>query len=558
MKNFLWRKIVVFITIALILLAMEGCRGSEKDSRIPETTTEEKISIDPLGKYDPLLRVTSCIAVGADCIFAEGEDIHSNIWKKHYENDLGIKLDYVWTTDGSQYTQKLNLAIASNDMPDYFVVGPEQLKMLTESGQIWDVTTIYDKWSSEDTRRFFTIDPVAFKSAFIEKKMMGLPQIDSSLQTVSILWIRNDWLKNLNLQVPSTTADVLDIARAFAMQDPDKNGKNDTFGLGINKDLWTPVFSLTGFFNSFHAYVGGGSFWLKDESGKIVSGNTQPEVKTALMELQKLYKEGVLDKEFGVKDTVKVAEDTASGRIGMQYGAWWNPDWPLNVSKQKDPNADWAAYPITSIDNKPALHGYSNYVSSYIVVNKNFKNPEAVVKMMNYWWNIIKNPTTENVQKYIFDIENPSSGRVFYKYINVLGWDPNGKIESYKKVQEALKTGSTSGLGFEEMHMLANIDKYIKGDISSWSSYAEFGPQGSYGVLSKVAEGMGLANIFYGASTPVMAEKMPALIKMQNEVFTSIILGSPIENFDKFVNDWDKLGGNEITKEVNEWYSKNY
>lgn len=41
---------------------------------------------------------------------------------------------------------------------------------------------------------------------------------------------------------------------------------------------------------------------------------------------------------------------------------------------------------------------------------------------------------------------------------------------------------------------------------------------------------------------------------MEEEVFTKIIMGDSIDLFDKFVEDWKKLGGDQITKEINEWY----
>jgi putative aldouronate transport system substrate-binding protein len=60
---------------------------------------------------------------------------------------------------------------------------------------------------------------------------------------------------------------------------------------------------------------------------------------------------------------------------------------------------------------------------------------------------------------------------------------------------------------------------------------------------------------FVGAPTPTMVEKKSTLDDMQNVTFLKIILGeAPIEDFDKFVEDFMDLGGTDITAEVNEWY----
>jgi len=32
---------------------------------------------------------------------------------------------------------------------------------------------------------------------------------------------------------------------------------------------------------------------------------------------------------------------------------------------------------------------------------------------------------------------------------------------------------------------------------------------------------------------------------------------APIDDFDSFVTNWKKLGGDQITQEVNEWYASN-
>lgn len=45
------------------------------------------------------------------------------------------------------------------------------------------------------------------------------------------LWVRQDWLDKLGLEIPTTPDEVLEVAKAFTTQDPDGNGKADTYGL---------------------------------------------------------------------------------------------------------------------------------------------------------------------------------------------------------------------------------------------------------------------------------------------------------------------------------------
>jgi hypothetical protein len=64
-----------------------------------------------------------------------------------------------------------------------------------------------------------------------------------------------------------------------------------------------------------------------------------------------------------------------------------------------------------------------------------------------------------------------------------------------------------------------------------------------------------LPNLFNGEPTATMKKNWEQLQTMEKQVYTNIIYGkeSP-DAFDKFVRDWKAQGGDEITKEVNEWY----
>lgn len=60
---------------------------------------------------------------------------------------------------------------------------------------------------------------------------------------------------------------------------------------------------------------------------------------------------------------------------------------------------------------------------------------------------------------------------------------------------------------------------------------------------------------FIETPTSTMVERKTTLDKLEKEEFRKIIMGAaPIDTFDKFVSDWNKLGGASITEKVNEWY----
>ncbi|RAV23148.1 hypothetical protein [Paenibacillus contaminans] len=91
-----------------------------------------------------------------------------------------------------------------------------------------------------------------------------------------------------------------------------------------------------------------------------------------------------------------------------------------------------------------------------------------------------------------------------------------------------------------------------------------FREEGKYGkvsawpyVIDKLNNGLIQSQEFFGTPTKTMSEKGAILEKMMMETFTKIIMGeSKVDEFDTFVANWHKLGGDQITKEVNEWAGK--
>src|SRR5690606_13948861 len=129
--------------------------------------------------------------------------------------------------------------------------------------------------------------------------LMAIPVTGSSIEEATYIWIRTDWLDNLGLEAPRTIDDLLKISKASTTKDPDQNGEDDTYGLMLSNYLWDPIADMEGFMAGFDAFP---RLWVEDESGKLVFGGIQPEVKAALQELQKMYKNGEIENEFYYKN----------------------------------------------------------------------------------------------------------------------------------------------------------------------------------------------------------------------------------------------------------------
>jgi putative aldouronate transport system substrate-binding protein len=546
-------KIRNFLLLLVAGILMISC--SKPVSEQPASATTFVESFDALNlnqvpdRYDPPITMNSVISVDATVKFLGDDDIYNNVWTRAYSQLLGINMNYQWVSDVSLYDEKLGLSVNSGEIPDMFRVTPAQMQLYYEAGLLADLSDIYESEASEKTRSVLAQNPVALKAATIDGHLMGIPLTDAPVANASLLWVRQDWMDQLDIEPPTTMSDVIEISRRFTLEDPNGNGIDDTIGLCITQGLWGQVSSLQGFFNGYHAYP---NIWY-EKDGALVYGSVQPEMRDALLALQEMYANGQIDQEFGVKDINQVAETIAQSRCGMQFGVWWNPYHPLNLSQQNDPQAFWTAFPIPSVDDQIARSQYSSNVGALLVVRNGYEHPEALIRMVNFWTENILNSDDDEIRRvFLGDIEAPDV--TLYKYTNVVLWEPDATIIGGRKLREALASKDPSGLDLETQWRYRIIQAYFEqGILEAWVEVATNGPTGAVSILEEILEDRGIMNQFYGTPTPTMAEKMSTLQTMQDVMITKVIMGDSIELFDQFVEDWYQLGGTEIVDEVNDW-----
>ncbi|MBP1991054.1 extracellular solute-binding protein [Paenibacillus eucommiae] len=517
--------------------APTAASGTDKQTTAPQSGE----AADPFGKIDPPIEVTAVRAANP-LKFEDGDTIENNGWTELYEKEFGIKLKYLWISD--QFEQKMNVTMISGKLPDIMPVSGTQLKQLAEADKLADLTEALEKYGSKELKELFKKDGgIGLNSATFDGKLLALPWLGSYTDTAPLLWIRTDWLEKLKLPEPKTMDDVMKIAEAFANQDPDGNNKKDTYGLSANKTLFGDLFGLDGFFNSYHAYP---NIWIKDASGQSVYGSIQPEVKTALAKLQEMYKSGLIDREFGVKDTDKVGQLANAGKIGLTYSVHWLPLY-LQDGKNLDPKMEWKPYRLLSADDKLAQPKANYTISTYYAVRKGMEHPEAAVKMMNASLRVWDDKYPQSRLRINGDVEK-------WKYALIINANPTQNLEAYERVNEALSKNDESVLDHNtgEPNVYKAVKSYLEGDIKGWGYNGVFGAEGAQSIYADYKKNNSYKITEYiGAPTPAMVEKGATLAKMELETFTKIIMGeASIDSFDEFVVNWKKLGGDAITKEV--------
>ena len=466
--------IALVFFMAVTMLSACGAAVGPNESTSAGSTISQSLSaadseiIDPFAKYDTPVTLTYAKRTIQGANFKDGDSEENNYWTRQLK-EQGIELELAWSADASQYSDRCNVAIASGDIPDIlnWLTASQAIK-LEKGDMLTDMKPYLDKYISPQAKGILdTDDGAMFNYTVKDGKQYILPQLqDSLLDQVNSLWIRKDWLQKVNLTVPKSLDDFLKICDAFVTQDPDGNGKKDTYAFGIaGKDNMIKDWgSLIGFFTMFHvqpciSVYDGELFYEKDSSGKIIWSGSKPEVKTALSALQEMYKKGYIAADFASSDGGKLSQDLLSNKCGMLNGAYWLSYWPLNDLKSKIPDSDWVVTSFPSVDGDQARPSVFNPSTQFVVVSNKCKNPDAVVKCLNWFIERRYGSTAEDMEYQSADMVN-DYGKSTYNNPMAYFVDIYAIQNTYLHIQDALKTKDASKLNTIEKTAYDNILKY--------------------------------------------------------------------------------------------------
>lgn len=142
--------------------------------------------------------------------------------------------------------------------------------------------------------------------------------------------------------------------------------------------------------------------WLPDEEGNVVYGSVQPQAKKALKRVRKMYKDGVLDKDFLLRGTNNIVDAVVTGKCGSFFGPWWAPNNPLMEAMQSNPEADWKPYLIQTDEDGSTSFATQKPSKKWVVVRKGYEHPEIVMKIVSVLFDEMKygDSGTAEIAKY--------------------------------------------------------------------------------------------------------------------------------------------------------------
>jgi len=233
MKN--WKMVfVVFLLVLSQVLAACAPAATPTEAAAPEATEappEPTAVPSPTTPPEPVDVVLWAQATVTEAGAPPDDWIAYDIIRE----ELNINLTYVIVPTGADGEAKVNAVAAANDLPDLFQMVSANndnrgaLLRLVELGLIAPVEDLMPLMP-ERVKLHYN-DPLAIDLVTFDGHQYGFPEPPPLPKREGFV-IRKDWLDKLSLEAPATPEEILAVAKAFTEQDPDGNGKNDTYGVG--------------------------------------------------------------------------------------------------------------------------------------------------------------------------------------------------------------------------------------------------------------------------------------------------------------------------------------
>lgn len=529
-------KIIILILLGFLT---GGCASKiENKKEEPSVLTTSKQYDENYGAYDP------------------GDDLNDNPMIQLGIDQLNIKIDYqILGTSYEDYINKIRLALSGADeLPDIIpVYDSGLLAEMIDSGQVKEITEILESEMPERLKPIYNRYNETFLPVERDGKIYGMA-ISPALAETEVLFIRQDWLDKLNLKAPTNIEEFETVIKEFSTQDPDANGQDDTYGFsysgnGIYSTGWLGDPAML--FSSMSGKFIPGN-WEETQDGKLMYGSLHGGNKKALKKIRDWHQKGWMIPDAALINDWAALEQFTEGKAGMVVG---RASYILDAQgvNKIDPTAEVRAYPVIKQDNGELTYQRSEVNDGWFLFNKDFEDFEVFFEyydwlydiafgtgnflygyLENFDYDVVENQVVFEPQKFLpvkeTPVFNPSKAIFTKNAPEIDSMQPFVDVLNGKEPETAMEVKAQVS-----MNESPELVKTYQIAFDTRASLIE--------------------NKFKGPQTVTMRKKWYKLQLIEKKAYTDIIYGvAPLSAFDDFVETWYAEGGEEITKEVNQWY----
>ena len=419
----------------------------------------------------------------------------------------GFEIDVQWIPS-TVYNDRLTAVMAGGELADLVKANhfSPSVYNAVKAGMFWDVGPYFAEFPN-----LSQLNPQLLDWMRIDGGLYGFYRA-RPISREGII-IRQDWLDNLDMKQPDTYDELIDVLYAFAKNDPDQNGQNDTYPfLGDIRDV-----------KQLLIMHGVAQRWHLDENDEIVAWFMTDAFKDVIRFVRELHEDGVVPSDFLM---LNWQEEYNRGKIGITMRALDDIDKNFKELPSLVPDArlEMLQYTKGPDGNRyaKATQGYNEmYMIPKTEVNDEARVREIVGFMDQMWSEDVQNLMSWGLEDVNYKVENGNAVIID----PVLGSNPEDLF------QLRLDDGKKALPG-EPGTLIAQVQKLQ----SESESFAVFNP--AQGLISQTFN-----------------EKGQQLEQQMEDAVTQYLIGALDETgVDRAVREWLNQGGAQILEEYNEQY----
>ncbi|GBF77281.1 ABC transporter substrate-binding protein [Paenibacillus sp. 598K] len=511
------KKLTLLALSTLLVAGAAGCgnanQGAQSESP-PATGSAAPADTTHDASADTSKKLTISLLAPS---YAGGGWQGDNAVVQRLNEKLNIDLQIQWVP-ASELAEKQNAMAASNSFPDVFFVQQNEFIKWRDKNIFLDVKPYVEKYPNFTT--YLTEEGLKIENP--SDHYYGLPYYIQD--TRDSLAVRKDWLDKLELSVPTTIEEFGQVATAFATEDPDGNGKQDTsgFSFGITNGKFSGISPIL-------AAFGLGNEWYQSGDGLVNYKTQTEELKSFVGFLREQYESGGLDKDFVTNKNNDHKAKFVASTVGIaEYvpGELFTTSFPNLQKTHPDARIEQVLPPV----GPTGKQGTSTLpMTAKIVIHNGIEQEkqQRILMLLDYMlsdegYDLIKNGV-ENVH---WTSENGA-----FKKLDAYDTDRPQLLSTwfFRRADPLIQMHK-----WEEQTLIDQLQQWNDNNAKyAW-------PNPAAEVVSEVQSKL----------APSLDEKWIATI-------TKIIVGqAPVEAVDQAAADWLKNGGDKITADINEQIKK--
>jgi putative aldouronate transport system substrate-binding protein len=249
---------------------------------------------------------------------------------KKAEAATNVQINWIEIPESS-WKEKVNISLASGDLPDAYAKGIDNLASYVERFQ--PLNELLDAYSPAAKEMFEELPELKASLADYNGVIRGLPTGDTYLGNSlnHQLWINQKWLKNVGMSMPTTTDEFEAVLKAFQEKDANGNGDpNDEIPFTF-RNVWDWSTGCGDMFGPFGVVESANHVFVDPKDQTLKLAPQEDGYYKALQWLHKLYSEGlvqntVFTESKDMYDTKLAGKDNVGAYISFSDSALGNVD----------------------------------------------------------------------------------------------------------------------------------------------------------------------------------------------------------------------------------------